>query len=197
MAATKLAPNNGAPRGACHGALGMVQIGSKVQAESGSEHEAALNKLLGSEVEGPLGTRFRLVRLNYSTGFVSSSTADGVANPASRRIVNYSSALSWDVEPCNAATDRPCGVTIVGQLPLADNDFFWVQIEGVCELYLGDDGTDLGAGDHVTGDNDADLGKVITSTTTFTHGVSPFRALEAKTGTDQAFLAQILHRLVG
>jgi hypothetical protein len=85
----------------------------------------------------------------------------------------------------------------VGQETLADNDFFWVQIEGVCELYLSDDGTNLGDGDFVTADNDADLGKAITATSTFTYGVSPFRALEAKTGTDEAFKAQILHKLVG
>lgn len=193
MAETKAGPT----RGGIHGSLGMVKVGGKASPESGSIHEAALLNLLGSEIDGPLGTRFRLVRLNYATGLVSASTADGIANPSSRRVMEYSTATGYDVQPGNAATDRPCGVTIVGQEVLADNDFFWVQIEGVCELYLSDDGTDLAAGDFVTLDNDSDLGKVITASSTFTHGVSPFRALEAKTGTDQAFKAQILHRLVG
>lgn len=193
MAETKAGPT----RGGTHGSLAMIKVGGKASPEAGSAHESACLALLGSEIDGPLGTRFRLVRLNYATGLVSASTADGVANPSSRRTFEYTSLLGYDVVPGNAATDRPCGVSIVGQEVLVDNDFFWVQIEGVTEVYLDATGTDVTAGDFLTLSTDTDLGKVLTATSTFTHGVSPFRALEAKTGTDQALKAQILHRLVG
>lgn len=192
MAATKIAPT----RAGIHGSLAMVPLGGKVGPESGSELEAALNKLLGSEIEGPEGTRFRLVRLN-SSALAGTSNADTQADPPGRRTMKYSTAQAWDVEPTTAATDRPCGITVTNQVTLADNDFLWVQIEGMAEAYQGDDATNTTAGDFVGPDDDADKGKVISTTTTFTYGVTVGRALETQNGNDVAIEIMILYKMVG
>lgn len=181
-----------ATKQAIHGTLGVLPIGSKA---AGADNPNLL-KNLGQEVEGQAGSRWRLVQLDYATGL---STAGAAADGPGAKIFNYTGEVTdgYKVEPCNAATDRPCGVSHPDQVTLVHGDVFWVQIEGICTLTNSDDGTDTTAGDFVGGDNDADRGKVLSVTTNFAYGVAPFRALQTQAAVDGTFLAMIMHKLVG
>lgn len=173
-------------RAGAHGTLGMLKLGKK----AASADFAALDNLVGSEIEGPNGSRFRLVRLNKAAGLTAAN--------AQKKVFKYSSASdTFDVEPVAATTDRPCGVGLSDQVALSDNDLFWVQVEGRCEVTLGDDTGDPAAGDYIDPDNDTDLGNIKTVTTTFTAGVTIGRCLEAASADGDTPMIQILHKLVG
>lgn len=179
MSATKAAPT----KAGTHGTIGALPIGGKVS----SDHADDMDAILGTEIEGPKGTRFRLVRLNK---------AAGIAAPGRRTFV-YTSETGYDVDMSATANARICGVATKDQVALVDNDYFWLQVDGVVELIRGDDGTNIAAGDHVANDDDADEGKVKTVTTNVALGTAQIRALEAENSVDGTFLAQILVKLVG
>lgn len=142
--------------------VGTFPLGKKVS----SDHAASYDNQLGEVVLGPKNSKFRLVRLNFAAGL---SAAD-----AKRKAFRQSTTgQTWDVEPVNGQTDRVCGVSATNQEALVDNDYFWLQIAGdEVEVVLGDDGNPIAVGDYVGPDNDADRGKVRTTTVTWTAGVT-------------------------
>ena len=155
-----------------------------------------LGRLLGEEfdVSYVIGNdtfrgRARLVQLNLSAGFASPG----------RRVFKYSSTdpNDYDVEPVDGTSDRPCGVSLTGLNDLVDNDYFLVIFDGRVQVFRGDDATAVAAGNYIDPDNDTDLGKVKSSTTTQTQGVTIGRALEAAASTDTAFIVEILDPLKG
>ena len=95
---------------------------------------AGNEKLLGLEIQGVDGKEYRLVK---STG--------AVAAPASK-CFKRSAAGGTAVEVAGSG-DLACGVAVVGQVALAADDYFWLQIAG--EVTLIKSGT-LAAGQLVT-----------------------------------------------
>lgn len=178
------------PTGGIESGITAFPIGSK----AGSDQAPYLASRLGDTIRGPKGTEYMLVRLNVAAGMVGTN-ADGQADPPGRRTMIFTDLTTYDVAPGTVATDQPAGVTPYNQVVVADNEFLWIQIDGITELYQGDDATDTTAGDFMSIDNDADKGKVVTVTTNFNFLTAPFKALETQAGNDKAIRAQIMRRL--
>ena len=82
---------------------------------------AGNEKLLGLEIKGVDGKEYRLVK---STG--------AVAAPASK-CFKRSAAGGTAVEVAGSG-DLACGVAVVGQVALAADDYFWLQVAGEVTL---------------------------------------------------------------
>jgi hypothetical protein len=94
--------------------------------------------------------RVRLCRLNI---------AAGLSTDVGGRIVKESTAGAHDVELADAATDYVYGIIPDNQEDLVDNDYFFVIVEGICEVRMGDDATAFVAGDLIGISGDTDEGK--------------------------------------
>jgi hypothetical protein len=120
--------------GATHGTAASFPIGAaQTEDTTNITGQAAL---LGSVVEGRDGKAYRLVRAD---GAVATSAL------ASKRMWQYSAATTYDVTLAVAADDEICGVSVTDQVALADNDHFYLQIDGRCTLI--DSGSGVTAGD--------------------------------------------------
>lgn len=175
--------------GGIHGSIGTIPVGDKVSASSAAITE--LSKQLGSVIEGEDGKAYRLVRLDVAAG-VSSLPSDAA------RCVVYTARTTFDVELCDAVTERCVGLTVPGQVDLADNDLFWVQIDGRFTAELGT-GTAWAAGDYIRCSGDTDKGKMeeaATSGTTYAYGQTFAIAAAAAASDGDKALADIIHRLV-
>lgn len=145
---------------------------------------------LGVEWDAEPGKTYRLVKLNHSGGFGTT----GTSLDAGAKLFEWVDEDLYTVKPANAATDRAAGVSVVGQKNLADGDIFALQIDGQCYVTTASDGA-LVEGEFVIGDDDTDLGKVTSGTTTETPGVDFAIALAAQASADSTCLVRIVRKL--
>lgn len=151
-----------------------------------STYSASLDPLLGMVVEGPKGRRFRLVRLNLSGGLTAANIEGRLFRPTTN---GPTAAEQFDVIQAvsggTAIQGRPIGAAIEDQDAVEDNGYFWLQFDGDhMAFWLGDDGTDLAAGEFIALDDDADLGAVKTTDATFGAETTLAVSLSTNTGTD-------------
>lgn len=170
------------------GTIATFPLGERLPSTALSYDE--ISKQIGQEVDGPKGTKFRLVRLNIAAGL---SAANAV-----KRCFKYSAgaASTYDVElsgGAGAEGDKCCGVSRDDQVALSDNDLFWIQFDGRMTLFKGD-GTDVADGDPVSVDDDADKGKVHKEGTAIVSETF-WVARNATTGTDQDLVADPIRPL--
>lgn len=164
--------------------------GLKIGEAVASADHARMADLLGTTFHKSPGKEFRYVKLNHSGGFGTGSGADAAKN----KVFEWVDQLLFTVKPANAATDRVAGVSPSETPNLADGDIFPVQIDGECVVTVASDGA-LVAGEFVIGDDDTDLGKVTSGSTTETPGVDFAIALEAQATGDGTARARINRRL--
>jgi hypothetical protein len=168
-----------------HGTIGLFPVGSKCPSTV-----EALEKNLGQEVEGPLGHRFRLVRLNIAAGLTA-------ANAECRAFKYSADDGTFDVELCTE-TGRACGFSVEDQVALDDNDYFWLHVDGPkIKGFLGDDAGNPAAGDYVEVDDDADKGKLKTTTTTYDAKLTMGVCLEAASTDGDLFYFRPIRKLNG
>lgn len=167
-----------------------IAIGIKAGEAAAAATYPRLADSLGAEWEQEPGKVFRLVKLNHSGGFGTT----GTSLDAGAKVFEWVDEDLYTVKPANAATDRVAGVSIVGQANLADGDVFQIQIDGQCYVTTASDGA-LVEGEFVIGDDDTDLGKVTSGTTTETPGVDFAIALAAQASADSTCLVRIVRKL--
>lgn len=149
-----------------------------------------LAALAGMEVKGQNGDEFRLVRLNVAAGLTAAAGTGGAQCSAFAYSAKASdAAVDFDVEPAVRGgaipINRVCGFGRADQVALADNDFFWLHVDGPeMEGYLGEVTTDVAVGEYLDLDDDADLGKLYGTDTTFSPEFTVGTSLETQTGND-------------
>jgi hypothetical protein len=164
-----------------------------------STYANALDPLLGSVVEGPKGRKFRLVRLNVSGGLTAANIEGRLFRPTTN---GPTAAEQFDVIQAVAAgtaiQGRPIGAALEDQDAVEDNGYFWLQFDGDhMAFWLGDDGTDVAAGEFLALDDDADLGAVKTTDSTFAAETTLAVALSTNTGTDAIIYGRPIKPLNG
>jgi len=159
-----------------------------------TEKTAICETTLGTEftlnhARGPITVR--LCQLDLAAGTAvplgkvfKGSTATGIPN--------------HQVMPTTATADRVYGVGMTEEA-LVDNDYFFVQVEGVVSVFMGDDGTDTVIGELLAADNDTDTGTVYNTERLLAAQLyTDFAiALEVVTGTDAYVLAVLIRKLFG
>jgi hypothetical protein len=181
--------------------------------EKRSSDNAELEKILGNEVYGKKGRKFRLVKYIGATALAGASAAG--ANVAGARLFAVAAGNVDDpttlfhvqqaVLGGTAPLNRPIGVALKDQDDLVQNDYFWLQFDGdYMDLFMGDDGTNAAPGDYLGLDNDADLGtvKAIAASAFDSGGAlvqeeSLFVCMSTETGTDALVKGRPIHPLNG
>lgn len=185
--------------GGTRGDMAPFPIGEK----RSSELSEQLDPLCGMEIHGLNGDVFRLVRLNIAAGLTATAGTGGARCGAFAysleaeevtKTFDVQMAVRGGAKPIN----RVCGYGRPDQVALADNDYFWLHVDGpVIAGYLGDADVNVAVGDYIDLDDDADTGKVYGGGTTFsaefTQGVS--RSTEA--GTDAIVLFTPIRKFQG
>lgn len=155
--------------------------------------------------ETPLGSEFDIVHATrgpIQVRLVQLDMAAGFTLGAGRIMVGTTQAgvPDFQVEPCTANTERAGGISMCAEA-LVDNDFFFVQVDGLMSIWYGDDGTvDAAIGTTViTCDNDATLGagtcaaRTVATAVYLDIGIT----LEVFAGTGQLVLVEPLRKLYG
>lgn len=114
------------------------------------------------------------------------------------KIFKWHDATTFEVEPVDGNTDRVKGVSPCTD-DLASGDYFWIQISGRCSVVQGDDtANDVTLGEYVRPDNDADLGKAASNSTTYAEGITFARPVTQAGGSDGAVcVVDLIGVLVG
>lgn len=183
------------------GGLVSFPIGTAVSSTDGGY--AALEQQLGQEVRGRHGHVVRMVRLDLSGGLAGGAPAAGATQACARVFANTietTDTLHHEVKLAQRTgtipANRPVGVALTDQDALADNDIFWLHVDGpVMEVWAGDDGTDFVIGQYVALDDDADLGCVYCLGTTFTPEFMIGRCITTETGTDALVKVRPINKL--
>lgn len=152
----------------------------------------------------PLGTEFDIVdstRGPITVRLVQLDMAAGFTLGAGRIMVGTTQAGAPDfqVEPCTAATERAGGISVCTE-SLVDDDYFFVQVDGLMSIYMGDDGTDAALGTTVmTCDDDATLGAGAAAARTMATAVylDIGLTLEIQAGTGELVLVDPFRKLYG
>lgn len=151
-----------------------------------------IDRLVGMEIRGKRGYVARLVRLDIAAGLGDTTEP---TNPACRAFA-YSIGTTdlfptFDVLLALRGATIPqnyvCGFSPPDQVALADNDLFWLIVDGP-EIWgkLGDADVNVAIVDIVALDDDADRGNLyglVVTATEFALGTS----LDTRTGTDEEF----------
>lgn len=191
-----------------YGTLAPFPIGTKV----GSDQSGRYDPLLGMVISGPKGRKFRLVKYGAATALAGPYAAG--ANVAGARLfaVAVGSLAAgtglFTVQPAvlggTHPLNRPVGAALKDQEALVQNDYFWLQFDGdYMDLWMGDDGTNVAAGDYLTLDDDADGGcvKLHHATQLLDGGtaliIPALISLSTETGTDALIQAKPLAPMVG
>lgn len=145
---------------------------------------------LGLIHTGTDGKRYKLVM------FEDGGTT--FASPQNKAF-KWHDAATLEVEPVDGNTDRVCGVSPCTESQLVSGDLFWVQIAGRCAIVSGDDtANDVTVGEYVRPDNDADLGKCGSNSTTFAEGITFARPITGAGGVaDVTCVVDLIGELVG
>lgn len=130
---------------------------------------------LGSIHTDETGNMFKLVQFEVGgTTFASPEN----------KVFKWHDAATFETEPVDGNTDRVCGVSKCTE-SLASGDYHWLQISGRCSIVSGDDtANDVTVGEYVRPDNDADLGKCGSNSTTFAEGITFARPITGAGGAD-------------
>ena len=126
--------------------------------------------------------------------------AAGTAVPLDKVFIGTTSTGIPDhqVKPCTAKTDRAYGIGMTAEA-LVDNDYFFVQVDGLMSIFMGDDGTDTVIGQAMGCDDDADTGAAYNTTRTLATAIAIDIAIarEVVTGTDESVLCAPIRKLYG
>lgn len=178
------------------GFFGGVALPLPLGGKAGSDN-TELAKLLGLEVTGRFGRKFRLVQYVSATALTGAAaaganiagarhfapTAANIADPSTMFKVGL--AQRTGTKPQN----RSIGVALKDQVDLVQNDYFWLQFDGdYIDMYHGDDATAVAVGDYVALDDDTDLGNVYGLGTTFTPEFMLGVAMDTNAGSVDAIL---------
>jgi hypothetical protein len=168
-----------------HGSLAPFPIGEVLA----TADFPALDAMLGMEIEGLRGEVYRLVEASELA-----ATADAPQCLFKRDGADD----AYTVNIADGATDRPCGITVPGQVAIAVGDAFWLQVEGRATGTAGSTGSGaVTAGHYIKTDAVAGKGHIQTNTTTFAEGVTFGRALATTSADGADLLFEILGKMVG
>ena len=123
--------------------------------------------------------RYKLVQYDSNAGSSFSTPQD--------KTFIWHVRSAYEVLPCSGNTDRVCGVSPCEASDLDADDYFFIQVDGEAYVIQGDDtANDVTVGEYVRPDNDADLGKCASNSTTFAEGITFARPITGASETDGA-----------